>query len=105
VQFFSRDNPTITPRMDYGVPEIFRADPYQLGSHGGAVELYDRFGPEPDFKLFQDFLNNKDSIRLDPRKLQIPEPSQQFKSFPGFTPTILPGVIDRFILQGGFGVT
>jgi len=95
----------VVPEMEYGVPEIFRADPYQLGSGAGAVELYDRFGPEPDFKLFQDFLNNQDVIRLDPTKLKIPEPSQQFRSFPGFTPTMLPGARDRFILQGGFGVT
>ena len=95
----------IIPEMQYGVPEIFRADPYQLGSGSDAVDLYDRFGLEPDPNLFQDFLNNQDVIRLDPTKLKIPEPSQQFKSIPGYTPTVLPGLRDQFILKGGFGVT
>lgn len=105
MQFFSRYNPVVVPEMNYGRPEIPGANPYRLGAGDNSVYMYEKFGAEPDPSLFQNFLNQKDTIRLDPTKLQIPEPNQGIKSFPGYTPTMLPGERDRFILRGGFGVT
>jgi hypothetical protein len=105
MQFFSRYNPVVVPEMNYGRPEIPGVNPYKLGSGDDVVNQYERFGPEPDPSLFQDFLNEQSVIRLDPRKLQIPEPSSSFKSFPGYSPSVLPGAIDSMILRGGFGVS
>ena len=105
MQFFTRGNPVVIPEMNYGVQEIPGANPYKLGMGDNRVYMYEKFGPEPDPTLFQNFLNNRDVIRLNPNQLQIPEPSQGLKNRPGYTPTILPGLRDHIILGGGFGVT
>ena len=105
MQFFTRGNPVVIPEMNYGAPEVRGANPYKLGMGIDKVGMYERFGPEPDPMLFQNFLNNQDVIRLNTRQLQIPPPNPRFKQAPGYTPTILPRAVDSIILGGGFGVT
>jgi hypothetical protein len=46
-------------------------------------------------------LGASDVIKLDPRSLTIPEPSEKFKSRPGYSPAELPIVIDKEILNPG----
>lgn len=105
MQFFTRGNPIVIPEMNYGAPEVRGANPYKLGMGIDQADMYERFGPEPDPMLFQNFLNNQDVIRLNTRQLQIPPPSPGFKRDPRYNPTMLPGIIDSMVLRGGFGVT
>ena len=91
--------------MNYGVGELSRVNPPTLGMGIGSVDFHNKFGPEPDPLLFQNYLNNPNAIKIDTRTLQIPEPSLNWKQQPGYTPTQLPGDVDNFILRGYFGVT
>ena len=105
MQYFKQYGATITPEMNYGVPEILGANPYKLGMGDGSVFFHDKYGPEPDPALFQNLLNNQNTFKLDPRTLTIPDPHPNFKKQPGYNPTMLPGFIDGGIMRGYFGVT
>jgi hypothetical protein len=105
VQYFSKYGATITPAMNYGVAELPRINPPTLGMGIDAVDFHQRFGPEPNPAIFENFLNKQNTIRLNTKDLKIPEPSSTWKQEPGYTPTQIPGEINKAILQGYLGVT